>query len=72
MSIRYFLAAVISLRDSVPFTVLLMLVVLAESAYIGLDHYVMDLTPAVGTYYNGRLDGLEEDLEDLKVICSAK
>lgn len=69
MVVKYLLASFIKLFHSLPFTVALVLVIMAESTYIILDHYVIDLTPGIGTYYNGKLQGIEDSVNEILDSC---
>ena len=69
MTIKWIIALVAKLHDSVPLIVLLLFIIVAETTYFIIDYYVVDLTPGIGTYYNGRLDNIEESLQVLMEQC---
>lgn len=69
MVIKTILASIVSLNRSLPFVVLLLLIIIAQTTYLLIDHYVIDLTPSVGTYYNGRIANIEQSLIVISKSC---
>lgn len=67
--IKVVLLTLNGLANRVPMYVFLSLIVIAQAMYITIDYYVLDLSPSIGTYYNGRLDDIEAKLAVLYDAC---
>lgn len=67
--IKVILLTINGLANRVPMYVFLSLILIAQTMYIAVDYYVLDLSPSIGTYYNGRLEDIEAKLDVLYDAC---
>ena len=72
MGIKTLVAALVALSKSVPVTVLMALVIIAETTYIGIDHYVADLSPNAILTNNDKLTRIDSNVEYLLMVFNER
>ena len=70
ISLKVILSVVAGLNERLPLIVLLLIIIIALGTYVLIDYYVIDLTPGIGTYYNGQLQEIKTSVDLIVNKCT--